>query len=260
MLSRLKPLAAALFAAALAASLPALLAAQTKAPATGADQTITRRQADEIIQELRDIKTLLQRMAVPQPAAPQGPPPSQHVTLPSVAGYMLGSPTAPVTMVEFTDLQCPFCRQFHMTAFEQIKKNYIDTGKVRYVSLNFPLSMHPFAMPAAEAAECAGAQGKFWDMRHTIFVNNANLTPGSFETFATDLKLDLSKFNACVNANTYAAQIAKDQQEGALAGVSGTPTFVIGRTSAQGLDGVRMVGAQPYAIFDAQIRSLLGGN
>lgn len=257
-LKPLKLLTAAGAALVLAGS-PVAIGAQSTRSA-GGGQTITREQANEIIQELRDIKTLLQRMAVPQPAAPQGPPPSQTVTLPSIAGYMLGSPTAPVTMVEFTDLQCPFCRQFHMTAFEQIQKTYIDTGKVRYISLDFPLSIHPFAMPAAEAEQCAGAQGQFWQMRHTIFLNNAALTPASFETFATELKLDLPKFNACVAANTYAAQIAKDQQEGAAAGVSGTPSFVIGRTSARGLTGVRMVGAQPFAVFDAQIRAVLNNS
>ena len=231
--------------------------AQARKPAA-ANQTITHQQADEIIQELRQIRLLLAaRAAQPQPA-PQAPPSNGRVKLPSISGYMLGQPNAPVTMVEFTDLQCPFCRQFHLTSFEQIKKNYIDTGKVRYISLDYPLSMHPLAMPAAEAAQCAGEQGKFWAMRHTIFLNNTHLTPTSFETFAKDLKLDLAKFNTCVSTNRYAAQIAKEQQEGVLAGVSGTPTFIIGRTSANGLDGVRIVGAQPYAVFDAQIREALG--
>ncbi|HEY7791401.1 MAG TPA: DsbA family protein [Vicinamibacterales bacterium] len=253
--SAVRPLMAALLAASLAASFPPFVSAEARKTPPSND-TITHQQADEIIQELRDIKALLQRVTTPQPAAPQAP---QSVTLPPVTGYMLGSPTAPVTMVEFTDLQCPFCRQFHMTAFEEIKKAYIDTGKVRYISLDFPLNIHPLAMAAAEAEQCAGAQGQFWPMRHTIFLNNATLTPTSFETFATDLRLDLPKFNACVSADTYARQIAKDQQEGAAAGVSGTPSFVVGRTSARGLTGVRMVGAQPFAVFDAEIRSLLAG-
>ncbi|MDE3156439.1 MAG: DsbA family protein [Acidobacteriota bacterium] len=223
-------------------------------------ETITRQQADEIIQELKQIRMLLQRVTTPQPAqAPQGPAPSAEVKLPSVSGYMLGSPIAPVTMVEFTDLECPFCRQFHMTAFEQIKKNFIDTGKLRYISLDFPLNIHPYAMQAAEAAQCAGEQGKFWEMRHIIFVNNPHLTPDSFETFAKDLKLNLERFDACVLAGKYAEQITKDQEEGAEAGVSGTPTFIIGRTTATGLDGVRLVGAMPYPFFEAAIQKALAG-
>ena len=239
--------------AGLAAAVPF---AQAAKPAdTG---TITRQQADEMIQELKQIRLLLQRLTTPQ-QAPQGPPPSAEVKLPSITGYMLGQPNAPVTMVEFTDLECPFCRQFHMTAFEEIKKNYIDTGKLRYISLDFPLNIHPYAMQAAEAAQCAGEQGKFWEMRHVIFVNNPHLTPDSFETFAKNLKLNLARFDACVLAGKYAEQIAKDQEEGAEAGVSGTPTFIIGRTTATGLDGIRIVGAQPYPVFNAQIQKALAG-
>ena len=238
--------------AGLAAAVPF---AQAAKPAdTG---TITRQQADEMIQELKQIRMLLQQLTRPQPA-PQAAP-SANVTLPSISGYMMGQPNAPVTMVEFTDLECPFCRQFHMTAFEEILKNYIETGKVRYISLDFPLSIHPYAMPAAEAAQCAGEQGQFWQMRHTIFVNNAHLTPTIFDSFAKELKLNLTQFDACVTSKKYAARIAQDQQEGAMAGVSGTPTFVIGRTSAKGFEGVRVVGAQPYAVFEAQIQKALGG-
>ena len=236
--------------AGLAAAVPF---AQAAKPADAG--TITRQQADEMIQELKQIRMLLQQLTRPAPRAA----PSANVTLPPISGYMMGQPNAPVTMVEFTDLECPFCRQFHMTAFEQIQKNYIETGKVRYISLDFPLSIHAYAMPAAEAAQCAGEQGQFWQMRHTIFVNNEHLTPTIFDTFAKDLKLNLTQFDACVTSKKYAARIAQDQQEGTLAGVSGTPTFVIGRTSAKGVEGVRVVGAQPYAVFEAQIQKALAG-
>jgi protein-disulfide isomerase len=230
--------------------------AQAAKPDDAGQQTITRQQADEIIQELKDIKLLLQRLTQ---SAPQAVPPAAEVKLPSVTGYMLGQPNAPVTMVEFTDLQCPYCRQFHVTAFDDIKKNYIDTGKLRYISLDFPLNIHPLAMPAAEAAQCAGAQGKYWEMRHTIFENNPHLTPGIFQTFAQDLKLNMKEFDTCVSSNRFAGTIAKEQEEGEAAGVTGTPTFVIGPTSATGLDGTRIVGVAPFAVYDAQIRKVLGG-
>jgi len=114
-------------------------------------------------------------------------------------------------------------------------------------------------MPAAEAARCAGAQGQFWAMRHTIFLNNPNLTPGSFDTFAGDLKLNLAKFNACTAADTYQREIEADQRLGVQVGVTGTPTFIIGHTMGRGVTGVRIVGAEPYAVFDAQIRQALSG-
>jgi protein-disulfide isomerase len=163
-------------------------------------------------------------------------------------------------MVEFTDLQCPFCRQFHVTTFEQLKKDYIDTGKLRYISRDFPLdSIHPFAQSAARAARCAAAQGKFWEMRHTILVNNAALSPTIFDTFAQDLKMDAAKFKTCEAsaATTFQADMQRDLTDATSVGVSGTPTFVIGKTSGNGLDGVRIVGAQPYAAFDTKLKELL---
>ena len=93
-------------------------------------------------------------------------------------------------MVEFTDLQCPFCRQFAITSFDEIKKNWIDTGKLRYISRDFPLDFHAQAMPAARAARCAGEQGKFWEMRLAL-VRNANLLTADYiKKTAADLKLD----------------------------------------------------------------------
>jgi len=161
-------------------------------------------------------------------------------------------------MVEFTDLQCAFCRRFHITTFEQLKKEYIDTGKLRYVSRDFPLAaLHPLAMSAAQAARCAGEQGKFWEMRHTILVNNTALTSDAFAAFAQDLKLNADRFKSCTSDSVrYQAEIQKEIAEGASVGITGTPSFIIGRTLPTGLDGVRIVGAQPYAAFDAQLKKL----
>ena len=89
---------------------------------------------------------------------------------------MLGRADAPVTLVEFTDLECPFCRSFHVGAFEKVKQTYIDSGKVRFVSFDFPLDIHPNARPAALAVRCAGEQGKFWEMRHLVTVNATALS------------------------------------------------------------------------------------
>mgnify|MGYP003576593281 CR=1 FL=1 len=233
-----------------------------------AAQQSLQQQNEQILQELKAIRQLLEKLAGPLNGAPAGAVPttapapmpvSDNVKLANVTGYILGKADAPLTMVEFTDLQCPFCRQFHTQAFEQIKKEYIDTGKLRYISRDFPLeSIHPLAIPAARAARCAGDQGKFWDMRHVILINNATLNNDAFATFAGDLKMNVNAFKTCTaDAAKFQAEIQKDLTDGSSVGIQGTPSFVIGKTSANGLDGVRFVGAQPFAAFDAKLKELL---
>jgi protein-disulfide isomerase len=160
--------------------------------------------------------------------------------------------------VEFTDLQCPYCRQFALTAFDEIKKNWIDTGKLRYISRDFPIDvLHPHAMAAARAARCAGEQGKFWEMRLAL-VRNANLLSADFiGKTAADLKLDAKAFSACAATAKFDAEIQAEMREGAKLGIDGTPTFVIGRTTPGGIEGPLIVGALPYAQFDQKLRELL---
>jgi protein-disulfide isomerase len=228
-----------------------------------------QQQNQEILNELKAIRQLLEKLAGPlgsaapttAPAAPSPAPMpvNNNVRLTAITGTVLGRPDAPITMVEFTDLQCPFCRQFHVAAFEQIKKDYIDTGKVRYISRDLPLeNIHPLAVAAARASRCAGEQGRFWEMRHAILINNARLSEASFAGFAQDLKLNVASFRACAaDASKFRAEIQKDTADAGLIGITGTPTFVIGRTAATGLDGVRFVGAQPFAVFEAKFKELL---
>src|ERR1017187_2441884 len=140
----------------LAAALPLALLL----PLGAQDQGITRQQADEILNELRQIRQLLEKQN-PKAAAPQ----PQEITRAklNLEGFaMLGSKDAPITMVEFTDYQCPFCQRFHLSTFSDLKKNYIDTGKVRFYSRDMPLDFHPNALRAAQAARCGGEQGQFW--------------------------------------------------------------------------------------------------
>jgi len=233
----------------------AVAAVAAAAPAR-AQQGITQQQADEILKELRAIRQLLERL--PAAAAPGPPPPSARVTLPPARVYAMGRDDAPLTMVEFTDLECPFCRQFHVTTFEQLKKNYIDTGKLRFVTRDFPLDFHPHARPAAHAARCAGEQNRFWEMRHVLTVNAAALSRDTMLTFARDLGLDMSQFEACFTAERHREAIDRDVADARDANVSGTPTFVLGTTAPPGFEGVRIIGAQPYAVFEQKIRELLG--
>ncbi len=235
---------------------PALLLALVLVlPATAGAQGITSQQADEILKELRAIRQLLER----QPTVPSGPPaPSPRVKLPAATVFAMGREDAPLTLVEFTDLECPFCRQFHVTTFEQLKRNYIETGKLRFVTRDYPLDFHANARPAALAARCAGEQKKFWEMRHVLTLNATALSRDAMFTFARDLGLDMNHFGACFSADRHRPAIDRDVADAQNAGVSGTPTFVLGKTTPQGFEGARIVGAQPYAVFERQIKELLG--
>ena len=110
---------------------------------------------------------------------------------------VVGRADAPVTIIEFSDLQCPYCARNALNTFPEIKRNYIDTGKVRYVARDFPLDMHPFAMPAAVATRCAGEQGKFWEYRHALFERQNELATAPYDALAAELGLDVPRFAAC---------------------------------------------------------------
>ncbi|MEX2090869.1 MAG: thioredoxin domain-containing protein, partial [Candidatus Paceibacterota bacterium] len=124
---------------------------------------------------------------------------------------MLGNPKAKVTLVEFSDFQCPFCRSFWAGAYQQIKTEYIDTGKIRFVYRDFPLSFHPGAAPAAQGAECADDQGKFWEMHDKIFEEQAKQGGGTIQFSENEVKkwaglvagLDMAKWNECFNSGKY---------------------------------------------------------
>lgn len=181
------------------------------------------------------------------------------VTLTNVSGEFLGDADAPLTMVEFTDLQCPFCRQFHRTVFEQIKREYIDTGKLRYFTRDFPLeSIHPLAIPASRAVHCAGEQNKFWEMRHAILVNSRSFESDGFLRLAWDLRLNEAGFKTCVaDTERFDSRWQRDRADGIAIGISGTPSFVIGRSAPRVIEGFRLSGAKPYGEFEAKFKQLL---
>src|SRR5262249_25457475 len=130
------------------------------------------------------------------------------------------------------------------------------TGKLRYISRDFPLDFHPQAMSAARAARCAGEQGKFWDMRMSLMRNANLLSPDYITKTAADLRLDTKAFAVCTASNKYDADIQSQTAEGVKIGVGGTPTFVVGKTAPTSLEGPMIVGALPYATFDAKLREL----
>lgn len=183
--------------------------------------------------------------------------PAEKVEVKVSAGdHVLGNSNAKVTIVEFSDFQCPFCRSFWSGAFAEIKKNYIDTGKVKFVYKHFPLSFHSGAGPAAEASECAGDQGKFWEFHDKAFEEQAKGGQGTIQfgkpeivKWAVATGLNMSQFNECFNSGKYAQRVSDDMAYGTELGVSGTPTSFV--------NGQRIVGAQPFASFQAVIDGLL---
>ncbi len=162
---------------------------------------------------------------------------------------MLGSANAKVTIVEFSEFVCPFCGRFARETFPQIKANYIDTGKVKFVFRDF--IVHASAQIASEASQCAYEQGndKYWAYNEKLFSNQSALDIGSLKAHAAALGLDTAKFDACLDSGKYKNEVDKDTSDGEAYGVTGTPTFFI--------NGKKLVGAQPYAKFQAEIDAAL---
>ena len=228
------------------------LRAQAAAADAKTESGITRQQAEQILDELRQIRQLLERQQQAQPAA--GP---AKIKMNLEGLPVLGAKSAPVTLVEFTDYQCPFCRQFHVQTFGELKKKFIDTGKVRFYSRDLPLdSMHPNAMRAAEATRCANDQGGFWTLREWMGHHPDALDLDSLLKEAADLKLDVTAFRVCVVTEKYKADVQADMMEAMRIGADGTPAFVVGKSTPEGVEGDMLVGAQPANIFDLKLRSL----
>lgn len=172
----------------------------------------------------------------------------------------LGEEDAPVTIVAFSDFQCPYCRQFEQQAFQQLKSEYIETGQVRIVFRDFPLTqIHPNALPAAMAAECAHNQDAFWPMHDRLFANQSEWGQSSnpnevFSSYAEAMGLDVDAFRQCLQNREPLDEIRGDFQDGVDGGVRGTPAFFMG--------GEMLSGAQPFSAFQQRIDSLLndGGN
>ena len=204
--------------------------------------------------DMNEMRDLLRR-APNQPAAPQ------NIVLTVGDAPFKGNPNAKVTLVEFTDYQCGFCARHIKETFPQLERDYITTGKVKYVFRNFPLeSIHQQSFKAHEASTCASDQGKFWEMHDRLFANQTALAPEQLIDYARTLGLNGDKFQACFNAESHKQQIQNDITEGQKAGVTGTPTFFLGRTvpNSQTLKVAKtLVGAKAYSAFKEEIDALL---
>lgn len=169
-----------------------------------------------------------------------------------------GNPNAPVTIVEFSDFQCPFCARFFAQTLPQIQQDYIDSGKVKLVFRDFPIeSIHANARAASFAAECADDQGKFWQYHDKLFEGqtqwarlSASDAANTFKQYAIELGLNSDSFNSCFNSPKHLDEVNEDFQNGANYGVTGTPAFFIGNDK----DGyVMLIGAKPYSSFQQVI-------
>jgi protein-disulfide isomerase/organic radical activating enzyme len=189
-------------------------------------ELMTDMNRDELLQRLRKetpIKILLQ---------------PKRIAVDSAGHPSLGPADAPVTIVEFTDFQCPFCKRGE-DSVQQIHTKYGD--KVRLVHMDFPLSFHSHAMDAAQAARCANEQGKFWPYREALFADQSKLAPADLKAAAKRLGLNTMQFDSCFDAGKYKKEIQADLDQGGKLGVDGTPAFFI--------DGRSLVGAQPLPAF-----------
>lgn len=167
--------------------------------------------------------------------------------------HVQGKDDATVTIVEYSDYQCPFCSRFHPTV-KAVSEAYGD--KVRWIYRHFPLSFHPEAKPAAEAAECAGEQGKFWEYSDKLFANQSTLGSELYTKLASELGLNTSKFESCLSSDKYLSHIDEDATGGAAAGVSGTPGTFIYATKG-GTTATVIKGAQSEAAVKAAVDALL---
>lgn len=168
-----------------------------------------------------------------------------------------GSEQAQVTIVEVSDFQCPFCRQFTEQAYRQLDSAYIRLGKVKMVFIAYPIPQHAEAWAATEAAYCAGAQGQFWPMHDRLFATQREWSgKGSpadrFTRLAAELRLDAAAYRTCVEQDQMASMIVNDVMQASAAGINGTPTFII--------NGQRVVsGAAPFEEFRTNIEDVLAG-
>jgi protein-disulfide isomerase len=161
----------------------------------------------------------------------------------------LGPEDAPITLIEFSDYQCPFCTKWHDEVFFRLQEEYGD--KIRFVYRDLPLPFHPEAQSAAEAANCAWEQGDYWEFHNALFSDKYGLGVKAYQQYAADLGLDADALTGCLLDGRYADEVQADYDFAGNLGVSSTPTFFI--------NGIALVGAQPYEVFKQVIDLELAG-
>lgn len=209
-----------------------------------------KKDLSEVKRDVQEIKKILTEIT--------RPPQPQEVKVDIDDDPLLGNAGAPLTLIEFSDYQCPFCSRFSRETLPRIKKEYVDTGKVRYVFRDYPLPTHKEAPKAAEAANCAGDQGKYWQMHNRLFEQQSKISLSDLKNHAKDMGLNMEQFGQCLDSGKYIQEVQKDFQDGQKAGVGGTPTFFIGKTTKDGkITSYPIRGAQPFEAFKTMIEEML---
>jgi len=220
------------------------------------DIVVQNKDIASVLEEVKELKK-----SRPARAARPNTPPSepQNVLVSIDDDPIKGDLKAPVTIIEFSDYQCPFCKRFYDEVMPSLDEDYISKGKVRWVFRDYPLGFHKKALPAAVAANCAGEQGKYWEVHDFLFENPNKLDIASIASSADELGLDSGKFSKCIEDKTHETEINKDFEAGQRYGVRGTPSFFIGKTEndKKEMTGVYVRGAQPYNVFKNHIDKLL---
>lgn len=199
-------------------------------------------------------------------------PPSRDIEVDITDAPMLGEATASVTMIEFSDFQCPFCKKYTSETFDLIKEQFIDTGLVKYYFRDFPLtSIHPNAVRAAEAALCAVDQGSFWEYHDILFEkqlswSNEETPDEKFVDYASEVGLDSSKFSSCLDTNKYQKAVNKSSRELQEKIISKNVVDIGGTEASKGfgtpsflINGRLMIGAYPYESIKKVIEEALSG-
>ena len=231
----------------------------TVLPAEGGDNTAEinslKKEVADLRREVNGLKALLERLIQ---AIPRGPKKGGIKKTTIKDDPFMGRVDAPVVFVEFSDYECPFCARFFRDTMPKIKKDYVNTGKLKYVFKDFPLSFHKRAFKAAEAAHCAGEEQKYWEMHDQIFANQQRMAIADLVGYAKNLGLNSKKFKKCLDDDRYAEDIKKDMAIGVSNQIDGTPSFIIGRENKNGeVTGNMITGALPYDTFKNIIETLL---
>ena len=217
------------------------------------------KQLNSELAAVRQAVTEIHRASVTLPAAPPTPAPAITVTLTlDEDDPVLGDPAATVAVVEFTDYQCPFCARYYTQTFPQVKSEYVDTGKIRYIVRDYPLDFHPEARSAAVAANCAGEQGAYWEMRDGLFTQQRQLGAEAYRQISQELGLEPESFADCLTKFEHSAEVGADLDYGAALGITGTPSFFVGRLQdGELVDAKKIIGAQAFSAFAQTIDSFL---
>jgi protein-disulfide isomerase len=224
-----------------------------------------REQQTQMQRELTAIKTFLQNLM--QQARPQGDPQGPSIpglvgsSVPTAGEPTLGSPSATVTLMEVSDYQCPFCKRQVLQTFPQIEAEYIKSGKVQYMFVDYPIAqLHPTAARSHEAANCAAEQGKYWEMHRGLFAGPVIRDDATLVAKAKSLGLDAARLQSCLESGKYVEPVQASVRRMEQLGIQGTPMVLIGLTPAPGqpMKIVKFVyGAESFSAFKAAIDSVL---